>query len=92
MDPAVVNKVKRPQPGMSKHVDEVIESQIAQYRLTAQAMGDAALEAIDRGDVGLARTTARQAAQGARVALQLETGERDVEGSEFQNDRFTEIA
>jgi phage shock protein A len=60
-------------------VDEETQKQIAQFRMTAETMGDAALEAASRGDAGLARTAARQAAQYARVALQLETGERQFE-------------
>jgi phage shock protein A len=58
---------------------EQIQTQIIQSRATAQAMGDAALEAMTRGDIGLARTAARQAAQWARVVMQLETGEKLVE-------------
>ncbi len=60
-------------------MDEEIQQQIAQFRMTAETMGDAALEAMSRGDAGLARTAARQAAQYARVALQLETGEKQFE-------------
>lgn len=60
-------------------MDEQLQTQITHYRTTAQAMGDAALEAMSRGDVGLARTAARQAAQWARVVMQLETGARLVE-------------
>ena len=60
-------------------MDEETQKQIAQFRMTAETMGDAALEAVSRGDAGLARTAARQAAQYARVALQLETGERQFE-------------
>ncbi|MBV9960247.1 MAG: hypothetical protein JO360_17605 [Acidobacteria bacterium] len=63
-------------------MDEQLQTQIAQYRLTAQTMGDAAVEALQRGDVGLARTAARQAAQWARVVMELETGERLVEPEE----------
>jgi hypothetical protein len=59
--------------------DEDVLKEIARYRTSAQALGDAALEAMQRGDIGLARTNARQAAQHARVALQLETGEKQVE-------------
>jgi phage shock protein A len=44
--------------------------------MTAETMGDTALAAISKGDAGLARTAARQAAQYARLAVQLETGER----------------
>jgi phage shock protein A len=57
-------------------VDEQLEKEISQHRMTARTMGEAALEAISRGDVGLARTAARQAAQWARVVMQLETGEK----------------
>ncbi len=60
-------------------IEEQVQTQIAQYRTTAQEMGDAALEAMSRGDVGLARTAARQAAQWARVVIQLETGEKLIE-------------
>ncbi|HEV7859366.1 MAG TPA: hypothetical protein VGO91_12175 [Pyrinomonadaceae bacterium] len=49
--------------------DEDVLKEIARYRTSAQALGDAALEAMQRGDIGLARTSARQAAQHARVAL-----------------------
>ena len=56
--------------------------QIEMYRATAREMGDAALKAISNGDVGLARQAARQAAQYARVVVQLETGERWVEPEE----------
>jgi hypothetical protein len=52
------------------------------YRLTAQEMGDAALDAMSRGDIGMARTAARQAAQLARVVMQLESGERMIEPEE----------
>lgn len=64
--------------------DEQLQVQITEYRATAREMGDAALEAVTRGDVGMARTAARQAAQWARVVMQLETGERQIEpeGSE----------
>jgi hypothetical protein len=60
-------------------MDEQVKTQIAQYRTTALTMGDAALEAMSRGDIGLARTAARQAAQWARVVMQLETGQRLIE-------------
>ena len=56
--------------------DETIQNQITQYRETARTMGESALEAITRGDIGLARTCARQAAQWARVVIQLESGEK----------------
>ena len=61
--------------------DEHLQERIIQYRETAQSFGDAALEAAERGDIGLARTAARQAAQYARVVLQLETVEKQVETS-----------
>lgn len=57
-------------------MSEEINSLIAQHRRTAEAAGDAALDAMMRGDIGLARTAARQAAQWARVVMQLETGEK----------------
>jgi phage shock protein A len=77
-------------------MDEQLLEQINQYRLTAQSMGDAAREAMSRGDIGLARTAARQAAQHARIVVQLETGvkqtgppERDrVDG--FSSETFSE--
>jgi phage shock protein A len=56
--------------------------QIEMYRATAREMGDTALKAINNGDVGLARQAARQAAQYARVVVQLETGERWIEPEE----------
>ncbi|HYY56455.1 MAG TPA: hypothetical protein VE842_03930 [Pyrinomonadaceae bacterium] len=59
-------------------MDEEIQEQINQLRQTAQTMGDRALAAVGRGDAGLARTAARQAAQYARVVIQLETGEKQV--------------
>ncbi|HEY0404757.1 MAG TPA: hypothetical protein VGC89_03465 [Pyrinomonadaceae bacterium] len=59
-------------------MDEQLLEQINQYRLTAQEMGDAAREAMSRGDIGMARTAARQAAQHARIVVQLETGEKQV--------------
>lgn len=52
--------------------------QINQYRATAQSFGDAALEAMTQGDIGLARTASRQAAQYARIVMQLESGEKQV--------------
>ena len=59
-------------------MDEEAQRQINQYRETAQSLGDAALEAVQQGDIGWARTAARQAAQFARVVIQLETGEKQV--------------
>jgi len=71
-------------------IDEHTAREIDRYRATAQAAGDAALEAIGRGDIGLARTAARQAAQWARVVLQLETGEKQVEPDTVQSPATTE--
>jgi phage shock protein A len=59
-------------------MDEQILEQINQYRTTAQTMGEAARDAMSRGDIGLARTAARQAAQHARIVVQLETGEKQT--------------
>jgi phage shock protein A len=67
-------------------IDEERLEQIKQFRQTAATMGSAALEAISRGDAGLARTAARQAAQYARVVVQLETGEKQVEPDEAVSD------
>jgi phage shock protein A len=60
-------------------IDENTLRRIDQYRETAQSLGEAAREAMQRGDIGWARTAARQAAQFARVVIQLETGEKLVE-------------
>jgi len=59
-------------------MDEYVLEQINQYRATAQSFGEAALEAMNQGDIGLARTASRQAAQYARIAMQLESGEKQV--------------
>ena len=59
-------------------MDEYTLEQINHYRANAQSFGDAALEAVMRGDIGLARTASRQAAQYARIAQQLETGEKQL--------------
>jgi hypothetical protein len=59
-------------------MDEYVLEQINHYRATAESFGDAALDAMKRGDVGLARTASRQAAQYARIAMQLESGEKQV--------------
>jgi hypothetical protein len=67
-------------------MDEHVEKQIREFRETAQSFGDAALEAAQRGDIGWARTAARQAAQYARVVLQLETAERLDEPPENRTD------
>jgi phage shock protein A len=68
-------------------MDEEIQKQIAQFRVTAATMGETALEAVSRGDAGLARTAARQAAQYARVVVQLETGEKQGEPGEIAGTR-----
>lgn len=60
-------------------IDEEGKRQINQFRMTAETMGDAAREAISLGDAGLARTAARQAAQYARLIIQLENGEEQRE-------------
>ncbi|HEX8173755.1 MAG TPA: hypothetical protein VF543_01420 [Pyrinomonadaceae bacterium] len=57
-------------------IDEHLEREIDKHRSTARNMGEAALEAIGRGDAGLARSAARQAAQWARIVMQLESGEK----------------
>jgi hypothetical protein len=66
-------------------MDEELANQITRYLRTAQSMGDAALDAVGRGDIGQARTAARQAAQHARIAVQLETGQKQVEQAEGQD-------
>ena len=63
-------------------MDEYELEQIKHYRATAQSFGDAALEAMSRGDVGLVRTASRQAAQYARIVMQLESGEKQVAPSD----------
>ena len=59
-------------------MDEHVLEQINNYRESAQSFGDVALDAMTRGDIGLARTASRQAAQYARIVLQLESGEKQV--------------
>jgi hypothetical protein len=59
-------------------MDEYVLEQINQYRATAQSFGDAALEAMNQGDIGLARTASRQAAQYARIVMQLESNEKQI--------------
>lgn len=59
-------------------MDEDTLDQINLYRRHAQSLGEAALDAMQRGDVGLARSSSRQAAQYARIVQQLETGEKQV--------------
>ncbi len=58
---------------------------IEQYLAGARACGEAALEAVRQGDAGLARMTARQAAQQARIALQLLTGEKQIAPAEINS-------
>jgi phage shock protein A len=60
-------------------IDEEVRRQINQFRMTAETMGDAALAAMSRGDAGLARAAARQAAQYARLIIQLEAVEKQSE-------------
>lgn len=57
-------------------MNEELQSLIAEHRRTAEEAGLLAREAAERGDIGMARTAARQAAQWARVVMQLETGEK----------------
>lgn len=52
--------------------------QINHYRVNAQSFGDTALDAMLRGDIGLARSASRQAAQYARIVQQLESGEKQI--------------
>jgi hypothetical protein len=59
-------------------MDEYTLEQINHYRANAQSLGAAAIEAMMRGDIGLARTSSRQAAQYARIVQQLESGEKQV--------------
>lgn len=59
-------------------MDDYTLEQINHYRANAQSFGDAALDAMMRGDIGLARTASRQAAQYARIVQQLESGEKQV--------------
>lgn len=55
---------------------EEVQRMIAEHRRLAEEGGDAARDAIESGDIGLARQAARQAAQWARLVIQLETGEK----------------
>jgi hypothetical protein len=63
-------------------MDEYTLEQINHYRANAQSFGDAAIDAMMRGDIGLARTSSRQAAQYARIVQQLESGEKQVAPAE----------
>ena len=66
--------------------------QINHYRANAQSFGDAALDAMMRGDIGLARTASRQAAQYARIVLQLESGEKQIAPPEAETTGETKDA
>jgi hypothetical protein len=63
-------------------MDEYTADQINHYRRHAQSFGEAALDAMRRGDIGLARSSSRQAAQYARIVQQLESGEKQVAPAE----------
>jgi len=63
---------------MGDTMDDYLLEQIEQHRSSAQSLGDAAIAAILGGDIGLARTASRQAAQYARIVQQLESGEKQV--------------
>lgn len=65
-------------------MDEYLLEQINHYRANAQSFGDAALDAMTRGDIGLARSNSRQAAQYARIVQQLESGEKQIAPSESE--------
>jgi hypothetical protein len=65
-------------------MDEYVLEQINLYRATAESFGLAALEAMSQGDIGLARTASRQAAQYARIVMQLESGEKQVAPSDAE--------
>ncbi|HUQ31483.1 MAG TPA: hypothetical protein VM095_05150 [Pyrinomonadaceae bacterium] len=65
-------------------MDEYTLEQINHYRANAQSFGDAAIDAMMRGDIGLARTSSRQAAQYARIVQQLESGEKQVAPPEVE--------
>lgn len=72
-------------------MDENIQNQILQSRATAQEMGQTALEAINRGDIGMARMAARQAAQWAGIVMQLESGEKQF-GREEETAQATSVS
>lgn len=65
-------------------MDEFTQTQISEYLALAKKMGDAARAAAGRGDAGMARTAARQAAQYARLVVQLETGEKQIGPEELE--------
>lgn len=51
---------------------------VERYREAAQTKGAEACEAIRAGDIGLARRVAREAAQSALMAMQLEAQPSDL--------------
>lgn len=57
-------------------VDEQVQGWIQEYKDAALSWGQTAVEAMMQGDMGHSRTAARQAAKYARMALQLESGEK----------------
>lgn len=79
-----INQARREFFDSENVMDEQLKQQIMRYRSTAQEMGDAAVAAMTRGDAGLARTAARQAAQWARIVMQLESGKRLIEPEDQQ--------
>ena len=70
-------------------MSEEIQRMIEEHRRMAEAGGDAARNAIENGDIGLARQAARQAAQWARVVIQLETGEKQSAPVEVEEPQTT---
>lgn len=68
-------------------MSEELQNLIAEHRRTAEAAGQAAREAISMGDIGLARQAARQAAQWARIVMQLETGEKQTDAEDEEAER-----
>ncbi len=67
-------------------MDEHLLEQIVRYRRSAQSMGDAARDAMRRGDIGQTRTAARLAAQHARIVVQLETGVKQIAPDDFRSE------
>ena len=63
---------------MADLLEEQMSDSLRQYWGKAQERGEAAIAAMRTGDAGLARTAARQAAQQARIVLQLLTNEKQV--------------
>lgn len=68
---------------------EDVQRMIDEHRRMAEAGGDAARHAIESGDIGLARQAARQAAQWARLVMQLETGEKQSAPAEVEEPQTT---